>query len=190
MDPEYSLQDVVRCHLCETPGPTLHCDICDIHLCEECKEIHLSGEFREHKIVPFKLRECISNCRKNSSKICNRYCKKCTIPICLECASSKEHIGHELGNVEKHLENKIKVLQRDLQVLEKYIFPKYEKIASNILVQKADLYKNSQIVTRAMNKHAKDMIREIDNAIKKMKSDLYEMNSKYLSVLNSQTRHF
>lgn len=28
MDPEYSLQDLVRCHICETPGPSLHCDIC------------------------------------------------------------------------------------------------------------------------------------------------------------------
>lgn len=134
--------------------------------------------------MPFKLRGYISNCRKHSLKICDRYCKKCTIPICLECASSEEHIGHELVNVEKHLENKIKVLRRDLQVLEKFIFPKYEEIASNVLVQKVDLYKNSHKVTTAINKHGKDMIKEVGNAIKKMKSDLYEMNSKYLSVLN------
>lgn len=184
MDPKYCLQDVVRCHLCETPGPPLHCDICNIHLCEECKEIHLSGEFRGHKIMPFKLRGYIANCRKHSLKICDRYCKNCTIPICLECASSEEHIGHELVNVEKHFENKIKILRRDLQVLEKCIFPKYEEIASNVLVQKVDLYKNSHKVTTAINKHGKDMIKEVGNAIKKMKSDLHEMNSKYLSVLN------
>lgn len=82
------------------------------------------------------------------------------------------------------MKTKSKFLRRDLQVLEKCIFPKYEEIASNVLVQKVDLYKNSHKVTTAINKHGKDMIKEVGNAIKKMKSDLHEMNSKYLSVLN------
>lgn len=64
MNPEYSLQDVVRCHLCETPGPSLYCEICDISLCEDCKEKHLSykwfGQYKwfGHKsgILPFILR--------------------------------------------------------------------------------------------------------------------------------------
>lgn len=50
---------------------------------------------------------------KTFLEIYDRYSKKCTIPICfcLECASSEEHIGHELVNVEKHFENKIKVYE-------------------------------------------------------------------------------
>lgn len=39
MDPEYSFQDVVRCHLCQTPAPPLHCVTCNIHLCK--KRLHV-----------------------------------------------------------------------------------------------------------------------------------------------------
>lgn len=44
IDPEYSLQDVVRCLLCETPSPTLQCDICHVRVCDECEETHFEEE--------------------------------------------------------------------------------------------------------------------------------------------------
>lgn len=54
METEYSLQDVARCHLCETPAPPLHCDVCDVHLCKKCEGKHLSDESREHTVVQFR----------------------------------------------------------------------------------------------------------------------------------------
>lgn len=56
MDPEYSLQDVIRCHLCETPMPPFHCDICDKNLCKDCKEQHLLDGSTKHKVVPYQMR--------------------------------------------------------------------------------------------------------------------------------------
>lgn len=74
MDPEYSRQDVVRCHLCETPGPSLYCEICDISLCEDCKEKHLSYKWYGHKsgILPFILRgrSTKQKRKKNAGKLC------------------------------------------------------------------------------------------------------------------------
>lgn len=78
MNPGCSL----RCHLCGIPEPSLHCDICDRPSCKECEETHLSGGFTEHKLVPFKLRDCISKCQKHSSKMCDRYCEQCHIFVC------------------------------------------------------------------------------------------------------------
>lgn len=166
MDSGYSLQDVVRCHLCETPEPPLHCDICDKHLCKECEKTHISGGYTEHKLVPFKLRGCIIKCQKHSSKICDRYCEQCHISVCERCTST-EHRDHQSVDVVRKLESQKQILLNELQELENSIYPKYKEFASYNKNQKTDMKENSQKLTSAINKHGEDLHREIDTAVKK-----------------------
>lgn len=51
MEAGHSLQDVVWCHICETPIPPLHSEICNNYLYKDCKEKHLSERHTEHKVV-------------------------------------------------------------------------------------------------------------------------------------------
>ncbi|XP_065929995.1 tripartite motif-containing protein 2-like [Magallana gigas] len=185
MDPRRSAQDVLRCDLCETPVPPMYCDICHIHLCKACVGEHLSEFAKEHKIVPFEKRGSTTKCPNHSSKICELYCEQCDIPICAECTSSTEHQGHTFIYIVKILEKQRSVLQKDLQELEKLIFPKYKEIASGIPVQRATLDTSSQKIASDISKHGEEMHREIDVIIKKLKSDLDEMDSKYLAALNN-----
>lgn len=88
-----------------------------------------------------------------------------------------------------YTERKQRDFQKDLRELEKSIYPEYEEIAKNITIQKADLDKNSNKLSVAINKHGNDLHRKIDAIIqKKMIFDLNEMDSKYLAVLNKKKK--
>nr|XP_034304733.1 E3 ubiquitin-protein ligase TRIM71-like [Crassostrea gigas] len=186
MDPEFSLQDVLRCHLCETPGPPMYCVICNKYLCKACEKDHISDQSKEHKVVPFKKRRYTPKCQKHPSKMCELYCEQCDIPICTTCASSNEHNGHKFIEITKTMDNKKEIIQKNLRELEKSIYPKYQEIASIITDQKTALNENSQKLTTEIDKHGEDLHREINTIIRNMKSNMEEMDTKHLAVLDKQ----
>ncbi|XP_065926069.1 E3 ubiquitin-protein ligase TRIM71-like [Magallana gigas] len=189
MDPWNSAQDVVRCTLCQYSVAPMYCEVCHIHLCKDCVEKHLSDSSVVHKVVSLKQYLTTLNypkCRKHPTKQCELHCEQCDIPICVQCISSKKHLGHIQVDILKTFESKTEKLQKDLQELEKFIYPKYKESASNIPVQKADLSKNSQKLTTAIDKQGEVWHREIDTIITNLKSNVEEMESKHLPILNKQ----
>ena len=183
MDPQNNAQDVLRCDLCETPVPPKHCDICHIHLCEACVWEHLSDKSKDHYIVPFKLRGFTPKCTKHSTEVCTELCTTCNIPVCPLCVASSEHKQHKKEDILKLFETKRKLMQKDLQDLEKSIYPKYQEAATNIPVQRADVNKRSQKLTTALDKQEEVLHTEIDTIIQGMKSYIKDMETQHISAI-------
>lgn len=106
MDPRHRAQDVLRCNLCETPGPSMTCKICSTHLCIACVGKHLLDESREHKVLPFEKKEASTKCQKHSQKICEYHCEQCDIPICKFSVFSEKHLPHDVVDICDSLESK------------------------------------------------------------------------------------
>nr|XP_022299180.1 E3 ubiquitin-protein ligase TRIM71-like [Crassostrea virginica] len=185
-DPMYSLQDVIRCDLCETPVPTKHCDICHIHLCEACVEKHLSDQSKDHYIVPFKQQGSIPKCPYHSTKLCLILCKDCNVPICVICSSFGEHVQHKKEDLLKVMAKKKELIRKDLQELQESIYPKYQEAATNIPVQRADVNKHSQKLTTALDKQGEALHTEIDTIIQGMKSAIEDMDARHIAAIDEQ----
>ena len=185
MDPD-SLQDVIRCDLCETPVPLKHCDICQIHLCEACVGKHLSDQSKDHYIVPFNLRGITPKCAKHSSKACKKFCTTCYIPVCPQCNASRKHKGHNTKDILTLFETMRKHMEKDLKDFEKSIYPKYQEAATNIPLQRAELVKRSQKLTIALDKQGEALHKEIDNVIQEMKSEIDDMDAQHIEAIDRQ----
>ena len=188
MDPRHSAQDVLRCDLCETPIPPMYCDICHIKLCIPCVGVHLSDRSKKHEVVPFEERGITTKCPKHSTKICELHCEECLIPICSLCVSSGQHLGHKAIEIMTFLTSKKEIIKKDLQEIEKFIYPKHQEAASNIPVLRANARKHSQKLTTALKKQGETLHQEIDTIIQKMQSEIYDMDSKHLFVIDKQEK--
>nr|XP_022302201.1 uncharacterized protein LOC111110126 [Crassostrea virginica] len=181
-----SLQDVIRCDLCETPVPPKHCDICHIHLCEACVDKHLSDQSKDHYIVPFKQRRSIPKCPKHSTKRCILICEECNVPMCVACDSSGEHERHKKEDILKAMVKKEELIRKDLQELEMSIYPRYQEGATNIPVQRADVRKHSNKVKTTLDKQGEALHTEIDTIIQGMKSEIDGMDAQHIAAIDTQ----
>nr|XP_022302541.1 E3 ubiquitin-protein ligase TRIM36-like [Crassostrea virginica] len=189
MDPRYCAQDVLRCHLCETPVPSLWCDPCHIYLCKVCAGEHILDESKLHKVVPIKqalgaLR--YPTCSDHSTKNCQLFCEVCTVPICVQCASSKEHRGHEFVDLLEIVKCIKEVSQKDVQKLESSVLAKHEEISSDIRSQKVYLKKNLEESQTAVDEQCKRLVREISEIAEDVKSEILKEHEKELSALSER----
>lgn len=192
MDPEYSLQDVIRCDLCEEQVPPLYCATCHINLCKTCVVEHLLDESKLHIVLPFNHRQSnskisiIPKCQIHFNKLSESHCEHCDIDVCGECEWSDKHINHAFLNISSYLEIKNKTLQADIEELEKHIYPAYQEIASSFPVQRAELLRNNEKLISAINKQGEVWHRKIDSIIRKLTSDIKETESEHLAFLKEQ----
>ena len=138
------LQDVIRCHICETPVPSLHCENCQIYLCSVCKAVHLSDKSKQHLLLAFRLKGTIPRCIKHSKRICEFHCEQCDINVCRTCLSSDKHKEHKIEDVLKTFALKTERIKKDLQELAECFLVKHKETSFHIKAKKptfAEIYR-------------------------------------------------
>ncbi|XP_078321310.1 uncharacterized protein LOC144621593 [Crassostrea virginica] len=121
------------------------------------------------------------------------YCNVCHTHLCKDCVekhfSDKSKV-HNVVTLEQFLstdfESKRDILRRDLQELEKYIFPKYQESAAIIKTQKTDQLKHSQKLTAELNKQGEALHREIHTIMQRKQAEIDEMNVQHLAAIEKQ----
>ncbi|XP_062595631.1 uncharacterized protein LOC134256979 [Saccostrea cucullata] len=189
MDPLDRAQVLLLCDLCEKAALQSHCELCQINLCKTCVGEHLSDSLKRHNVVPYKHRTPnYPKCPEHTQKYCELYCEKCDIPVCSTCISSGKHDGHKLKDILERPGLIKEILKRDLEDLEEIIYPTYAEIASDLNSEKLSMEKHYDKLTTAVTKQGEDWHNEINDIVKKQKSEIEEMRSKSLAVLNKKGR--
>lgn len=93
MDPENNLQDIVRCTVCETLEASMYCWTCDVNLCKDCIEEHLSDKLKSHTVMLIKHKRFTPKyrrCEKHPQEHYEFVCQKCHNLLCKQCIVSNE----------------------------------------------------------------------------------------------------
>lgn len=186
MDPEFSLQDVRRCDVCNTTTVQSYCEFCYVNLCKPCIGEHISDEYEKHKIVPFRLRKSTPiypKCETHQQNKCELQCKDCNLFVCSSCLASEQHKGHSFLEIFEVYKTKKQTIEKDFERLENLISPSYEEIVQDLEKQLASLDGGYEKLTSEISKHGEDLHREIDFVINKTKTEIIEIKVKHNNIL-------
>lgn len=181
-----SIQDVIRCDLCEDRIVESYCDYCYTNLCKPCIGKHISDEYDKHKIVSFKQRRSTliyPKCKTHPNKTCELQSKQNNKFICTICSASDQVKGHDFVVLDDLCESKKLDIKRDIKELEKFISPTYEDAANNLENQIANLEKEYEKLTTELSKKQKEWHKEIDKVVSRMKDKIDGFKVKHRDVL-------
>ncbi|XP_078309414.1 E3 ubiquitin-protein ligase TRIM9-like [Crassostrea virginica] len=187
MDPSNSGQDLIRCDLCKSPTPPLHCDLCHTNLCKACVGEHISDFSKEHRVVQFSERGAspvYPKCSPHSGKACELQCTKCGTPVCSLCVT-ESHQGHTLSSILKTYTAQKEKMKTDLEEL-LYVLRTYENSASNIDIEKSCLEWEFEKLTTEVDQQGEKLHREVDIFINERKIQINKKKNWNLANLDEQ----
>lgn len=186
MDPRRSIQDVIRCDLCEDNIVQSYCDYCYKNLCKPCIGEHIADGYDKHKIVPFQQRRSTliyPKCKTHPNKTCELQSKQSNEFICTICSASDHVKGHDFVVLDDLCKSKKTDIKRDIEELEEVISQTYVDIANNLENQIANLDKEYEKLTTELSKKQEEWHKEIDNVVSRMKYKIDGFKVKHRDVL-------
>ncbi|XP_062591526.1 uncharacterized protein LOC134253019 [Saccostrea cucullata] len=179
-------QDVILCHLCDRRPALLHCNPCQVNLCEECVGKHyMTSSSSNHEIVKYRERKfhlSFPNCKAHSCEKCTVKCQNCDVEVCLKCLSGA-HNGHKIIEIKDIVDEKKKLVEKDSAYLKEDIIPKFEKADTELESKIAALNAKCDELEQSVTKHGLKWQRCIEEIVAKNKRDIAEMRGNGIKKL-------
>lgn len=189
MDPRRSIQDVIRCDLCETAMVQSYCDYCYTNLCKPCIGEHISDGYDKHKIVSFQDRRSTliyPKCKTHPHKTCELQSKQSNAFVCTVCSASEQVKGHDFIVLDDLCKTKKLDIRKDIKELEGIISPTYVDIAKDLENQIANLHKEYEKLATALSKKEEEWHKEIEKVVSKLKDKISGFKVKHQDILVEQ----
>lgn len=143
------------------------CIICEFHLCQRCKENHLTDLSTKNHV--FKL-YCEKNnyhlqerCKKHPRMVVEKYCQTCRIPFCLFC---REHRKHSQIDIRTAYEQERKQNGGTINMIKNEIIFEKQVMLKGIKTDIETCHANIPDYQSLMYKKAQKLKRILDNGIK------------------------
>lgn len=193
MDPNSAAQDASRCEICETNVVQMYCHTCEASLCRTCVGNHVTLNPKiEHQILGLGLHKSslvYTRCGDHLHKCCHFYCKECDVPVCAICISTKKHCHHVFLQISQVFESKQKVIEKDTQILEEVVRPKYEHIAKDTenILEHLDVQFGKTFTM--ISEHGKKWHQKIDLIVTELNAKLHEIKNEQVYAMRKHLSH-
>ncbi|XP_062616997.1 E3 ubiquitin-protein ligase TRIM71-like [Saccostrea cucullata] len=179
-------QDVILCHLCDRRPALLHCNPCQVNLCEECVGKHyMTSSSSNHEIVKYRERKfhlSFPNCKAHSGEKCTVRCQNCDVEVCFKCLCG-DHNGHRIIEIKDIVNEKKKLMEKDAAYLKDDIIPKFENADAEIESKLAALNAKCDQLEELVTEHGENWRRCIEEIVEKNKKDIAEMRENGIKKL-------
>ncbi|XP_061196966.1 uncharacterized protein LOC133205219 [Saccostrea echinata] len=171
-------QEVILCHYCDRRPALLHCNPCQVNLCEECVGKHyMTSSSSNHEVVKYRERKfhlSFPNCKAHSGEKCTVKCQNCDVEVCFKCLSGA-HNGHRIIEIKDIVDDMKKLVEKDTAYLKDDIIPKFEKADTEIESKLATLNAKCDELEQSVTEHGQKWQRFIEEIVAKNKRDIAEM---------------
>ena len=118
------------------------------------------------------------------TKLCTQLCTECINLVQFSMCYLRYTLTTRKVGILKMFLSKKKVMQRDLQDLEKSIYIIYQEAAISTQAQRVNINRRSQKLTSALDKQGEALHTEIDTIIQGMKSEIDDMDAQHIAAID------
>ncbi|XP_062612793.1 uncharacterized protein LOC134274529 [Saccostrea cucullata] len=180
-------QKLKTCSQCEE-GILYLCKTCSEGLCKDCVHHHVSrlGHV-QHSIVLYRNKNSdmvFPSCDKHPSYKLDTFCRRCRVPLCLECwISCRKHDNHQFGYLKEFIDLKKREIISGMKYLENALKAQVISIGTKLQVE------NNKYGGAIKNAEASEynILNEVQEIFSKLKTRMQLNKEKSLSLLRNQT---